>query len=120
MGHIRKVKEQYVAHNKPGVKLSRTLCDDFVLIQWFPQKARDGISMNLLTHQAPNVWMRSDASEHGMGGMNVCQAVKWRWLIPDSWRYCLTLNTLEFLAAVVGIWVEILQGRVPVLGCILA
>jgi hypothetical protein len=120
MGHIIKVKEQYVARNKPGAKLSGTLCDDFVLMQWFLQKAPDGISMNLLKHLAPNVWLRSDASKHGLCGMNVHQAVGRRWMIPDRWRYLLTLNTLEFLAAVVGIWVEILQGRVPFLGCILA
>jgi hypothetical protein len=62
--------------------------------------------------------MRPDASEHGLGGMDVHQALGWRWLIPDRWRYHLTFNTLEFLEAVVGIWVEILQERVPVLGCI--
>jgi hypothetical protein len=30
------------------------------------------------------------------------------------------LNTLEFLVAVVSIWVDIIQDRVPVMGCILA
>jgi hypothetical protein len=49
-----------------------------------------------------------------------CLAGGWRWLILDKWRFRLTLNTLEFLTAVVGIWVEIIQDRVPVLGCILA
>jgi hypothetical protein len=120
VGCIMKVKDQCVVNNKPGAKLSRTHCDDFILMQRFLQKARDIISMNLMIHRAPDVWMWSNTSEDGLGGMHVRQAVGWRWLIPDKWRFHLTLNTLEFLGAVVGIWVDIIQDRVPVPGCILA
>jgi hypothetical protein len=57
-----------------------------------------------------------------MGGIHVLQAVGWLWprLIPDKWRSQLMLNTLELLAAVFGIWVEIVQDRVSVNAFILS
>jgi hypothetical protein len=85
MGRFRKVKDQCIEHNTPGAKLTHTICADFTLMQRLLRKARDGIDMNMLTRRAPRVWMRSDASEHGLGRMHVLQAVGWRWLIPDKW-----------------------------------
>jgi hypothetical protein len=82
MGRIRKLKDQCVETNKQGAKLSHTFYDDFLLMQKVLWKARDGVSINLLTHRAQFFWLQSDASEHGLGGMNINQEMGWRWLIP--------------------------------------
>jgi hypothetical protein len=105
---IRKVIIPVCQSPQARHKTSAPLCAGFALAQRFFRKARDGINMNLLTHRSPNIWLHSDTCKHGIWGVNVKKATGWRWLILEEWRLKLTLNTLEFLAAVVGIWVEIL------------
>jgi hypothetical protein len=120
LGRIRKVKDQCMTNNKSGDKVGHILCTGLALAQRFPRQARDGVSMNLLTHRYPNVWLRSDICERGIGVMNVNTAVGWHWLVPNEWRLKLTLDMTEFLASVVGIWFEMLLGGFPVLVCIFA
>ena len=62
--------------------------------------------MNLLTHRQPTRIMRQDASEHGIGGINLTSKFAWRWEIPEKLRLRATLNTLEYLAGYVGCWME--------------
>jgi hypothetical protein len=78
VGKINKVKEQFMTNNKPGAELGHILCADFALSQCFLRQAQDGVSMNLLTYRSPNVWLRSDACDHGIGGTNTKKAVGWR------------------------------------------
>jgi hypothetical protein len=120
LGRIRRLKDQICEHDKKGERLSRTLLTDLILTQKILHYARDGVSLNRLTHRKRSIWHRSDAAEHGIGGMNIWSAVGWRIFLPPRHRYRLTLNTLEFLASVVTVWIDVLAGRAIPESCFLA
>jgi hypothetical protein len=71
LGRIRRLKYQICKQNKQGARLSRTLLSDLLLTQKILRYARDRVSLNLLTHKKPSIWHISDASEHGISGLNI-------------------------------------------------
>lgn len=101
-------------------KLQPAEAEDLRLMQAFLTKAHQGISMNLLTFRRPNIVLRLDAStSHGLGGYSADGRI-WRWAIPTPWLGLLNINILEFLAVIIGIWIEVHEGRLTPLSCILA
>eukprot|EP00978_Attheya_sp_CCMP212_P013560 scaffold34037_cov42-Attheya_sp.AAC.3 len=106
--------------NRRRTKIKPAEAEDLRLMQAFLTKAHQGISMNLLTFRRPNIVLRLDAStSHGLGGYSADGRL-WRWAIPIPWLGLLNINILEFLAVVIGIWIEVLEGRLTPLSCILA
>jgi hypothetical protein len=83
------------------------------------QKARKGISLNLLTHRAPNKLYWSDACEYGIGGFS-SGGKAWRWRIPENLQHRAHINLLEFMAELACIWDDILEGNIQEEDCILA
>ena len=84
----------------------------------FLRRAADGMSMNLLTCRCPTHEHISDACEHGIGGWS-SSGRAWRFALPEELWGRFTLNCLEFLAAVIGPWIDHIEGNLPTLSCVL-
>ena len=74
--------------------------------------------MNLLTFREHHVY-QSDACERGLGGYSASGRA-WRWEIPTHLQGRAHINLLEFIAAIVGIWIDIIEGAVVPESCILS
>ena len=81
-----------------------------------------GISITLPTYRRPTHIIFSDACPKGLGDYLVNTGKAWRWKVPTEFEGSLRNknNTLEFLAAVILIWVELSAKSTPPLSCILA
>ena len=77
------------------------------------------MSMNLLTHRCPTHEHMSDACEHGIGGWS-SSGRAWRFALPEEPWGRFTLNYLELLAAVIGPWIDHIEGNLPTLSCVLS
>jgi len=93
-------------HLRPAERL------DLELWLKFLAKAHDGISLNLISFREPTRIMRQDACEHGIGGYSLTSGFGWQWEIPLDLQGRATLNTLEFLASYVSIYMEIHESPV--------
>ena len=69
-----------------------------------------GISTNNLCFTTATTILVTDACEHGIGGFNVHTGQAWRYSIPEWMSRCWHINALEFLASIVAIWIEIING----------
>ena len=93
--------------------------EDLNLWLRFLRRAADGMSMNLLTCRCPTHEHTSDACEHGIGGWS-SSGRAWRFALPEEPWGRFTLNCLEFLAAVIGPWIDHIEGNLPTLSCALS
>ena len=75
------------------------------------QAAQTGISMNLIAFTEADVKICTDASMHGMGGFNPSTGLAWRYELTTWMRKHLHINTIEFISATIGIWLEILHNE---------
>jgi len=82
--------------------------------------ARTGIPINNITFRSPNIFYRSDASEFGIGGYNLVSGLAWRHELPVELRLRTSLNSLEFLACVITIWIDIINNNISPEDCILS
>jgi hypothetical protein len=80
--------------------------------------AKDGISMNLLTYRFPDVVYWSDACNFGIGGYS-SRGNAWKWRIPQELQNRAHINLLEFLAEMICIWIDILNGNLHPDDCVL-
>jgi hypothetical protein len=94
-----------------SARLTRMQLEDLELWRKFLRKAADGISINKLVCRWPTRIVRVDACPQGMGGYCLESGIAWRYLLPESLLGRATLNSLEFLAAFVGLLVEHGAGR---------
>ena len=67
-----------------------------------------GVSINNITFTIYDHIIYTDACEFGIGGYNPQTGRAWRHHLPESIQK-LHINTLEYLAALVGIWLETIQ-----------
>ncbi len=73
----------------------------------FLKFAHKGINMNTVTPREPDTVLITDASTlQGLGGFNVATGYAWRWKPPESWNK-LSINALEFFAAILAFKVEV-------------
>lgn len=95
--------------------------DDLILmLHYLKIAAFKGVSMNNLSFRKPTHLYRSDASLHGIGGYNVLSGKAWRFLLPVNCRLRTTLNSLEFIASLVSIWIDYLHKDIPTESCLLS
>ena len=84
------------------------------------EKAKSGISMNLLTFREPTHIIIGDSCEHGLGAFHLESGIGWKWIIPEALRGRAHINVLEFVTQVIQIWLDVIDGRIPRHSCILA
>ena len=89
-----------------SVKLSDSQVVDLKLWEVFLDAAAKGISINRLVFRWPTRIVRVDACPQGMGGYGLQSGTAWRLPLPPDWIGRGSLNYLEFLAALVGVWME--------------
>ena len=92
--------------------------EDLKLAQKFLHRAHQGVSLNLITFRTPQRIYINDASEHGLGGFST-KGRGWAWTIPERLRGRAHINLLEFLAQLVSIWTDVLEGQVQEEDCLL-
>jgi hypothetical protein len=102
-------------------KLRLSEKEDLIIFQKFLHITTfHGVSMNNLTYRKPTHILRSDFSFFGLGGYNIASGKAWRLEIPEDCRLQTSLNSLEFLAAMISIWIESLDGTIEEDSCILS
>ena len=117
LSRLRSLK--YVASRRRSVNLQSKHRDDLQLALRFLQRANTGISMNYISYRSPTHCYRADACPWGIGGYS-SKGRAWRWEIPTSLLWRATLNMLEFVAATIGPWIDLIEGNLPTLSCILS
>ena len=117
MSRLRSLEER--ARHRRSIDIPADVDGDLILWKRFLAKAHEGINMNLLTPRRPTLEYFSDACEHGLGGLAL-HGRAWRLELPEDLRGRLTLNMLEFLAAFIGPWIDIIEGNMPLLSCALS
>ncbi len=75
--------------------------------------------MNLLGFSSPDQIYYSDSCPAGLGGHSN-QGFVWRFRIPENLLFRASNNLLEFLAAIVTPWVDIINGRISSGDCALS
>lgn len=100
------------------LKLSERL--DLHLMQAFLSSASQGMSIKNIVYRKPTHLYRSDASEFGMGGYNILAGKAWRFELPVDCRLRTCLNSLEFMALTITIWLDILTDSLDPESCILS
>ena len=73
----------------------------------------------MLTYRQPTHVYRSDACEHGLGGYSA-KGKAWRLEFPGNLLGRVHINLLEFLASMICIWIDIIDGDTPAESCLLA
>lgn len=114
LSRLRHLMER--AENRRGIKVAKVYADDLKLHLDFLAVARQGISMNLLVHRRPTRAYRSDACPAGIGGYSN-KGRAWRWPLPKHLQFRATLNFLEFIASVIGPWIDIIEGDLEEFEC---
>ncbi|KAI2495704.1 hypothetical protein MHU86_18835 [Fragilaria crotonensis] len=92
-------------------RLTNPQRDDLSLWRSFLRRAAQGISINRLVCRWPTRIVRVDACPQGIGGYGLQSGIAWRYQLPEDLAGRATLNTLEFLAAFVGMVVEFREGK---------
>lgn len=70
--------------------------------------------MNLISfRQITNIYI-TDSCQSGLGGFS-SKGKAWRWKIPDCLLGHVCIGLLEYLAEVVAIWMDIINGDIHAL-----
>ncbi|KAI2500087.1 hypothetical protein MHU86_14414 [Fragilaria crotonensis] len=109
MGRLYKACERSKRSGK--TRLTNPQRDDLSLWRSFLRRAAQGISINRLVCRWPTRIVRVDACPQGIGGYGLQSGIAWRYQLPEDLAGRATLNTLEFLAAFVGMVVEFREGK---------
>ena len=96
------------AQNRQTIALNEECKDDLVLMLKLLKKAEEGIDMNLLGFCSPDQIYYSDSCPAGLGGYSD-QGFAWCFRIPDDLLFRVSNNLLEFLVAIVTLWVDIIK-----------
>lgn len=86
--------------------LSDEEVSDLHLMLSFLRCVNKGVSMNNLVFRKPSMIYHSDASEFGLGGYNIITGIGWHFELPEDCRLRTSLNSLEFLACTISIWMD--------------
>ena len=76
------------------------------------QQAQQGITINILTYHEPTHCYKADACEIGLGGYSLAGCAWW-WKIPTDLRNWASINLLELIVSLVGLWIDQLEQNLP-------
>ena len=92
---------------------------DFELMLEFLDRARDGVSMNIIAYRKPTHIYRSDSCPWGLGGYSH-EGFAWRWYVPSHLLFRASNNLLEHIASIITPWIDILEKRLLFEDCALS
>ena len=110
---LNRLRHKFQLAQKHGPQhLNDRIKQDLVLWKkYLTHVSQSGVSLNLITYSKWSVRVCTDACEHGLGGWNTETKKAWRIKLPNDMIGKYHINFLEFLAAWIGIWMEILQSE---------
>jgi len=95
--------------NRQFITVNDTCMKNWELMKEILAKAKNGIDMNLLAFRAPDRTYYSDSCPAGLGGYSD-QGHAWRFHVPNHLQFRATNNLLEYLAAIITPWIDLLAG----------
>ena len=116
LGQLRHTER--IAKARGFASLSDLARDDLKFWKIILRRAASGISLNLLSMREPTHHYRGDACDFGLGGLSR-RGRAWRYQLPLELVGRASINLLEFLASVIGPWIDALEGNLPPLSCCL-
>ena len=75
--------------------------------------------MNMVAYLKPSHVYRSDSCPFGLGGYSA-KGWAWRWYLPKEPLFRASNNSLEPLAAIITVWIDILKARIGPGDCALS
>jgi hypothetical protein len=120
LSRIRDLRFSSAQTRRKILKNSSPFFEDLRLYQKILHWAANGISLNLIPFHQPSIFYRSDASKTGLGGYNIYSGAAWCLKLPFGCVKRARINTLEFLEAIISIWVDIYNNKVHANDCILS
>ena len=115
---LRFVKSKFEDRPNCRFHLNRTCLKDIEIMLVLLENAKKGINMNLLTFRSPDNQWKVDACPHGLGGFSTTGRA-WRWPIPTDLVGYAHINLLEFLATLIALWLDIVEGTLKPIDCVL-
>ena len=109
---------QYHSVKQGWAYLPKPVQLDLQLHLRFIKEAELGTSINNLVCRRPSHIYYADSCPFGLGGYS-CRGRAWRFYIPPSLRSIHTNNVLEFIAQIICIWIDALEGNLQPLSCCL-
>ena len=88
--------------------------DDLKLCSEFLTTAHAGILMNLIVFRKPSHEYVS------VGGYSLTSGKAWCFQLPVDCQHRVSLNSLEFVAALITLWVDVLDDVLPPEPCLLS
>jgi hypothetical protein len=95
------------AANRRWIRIDEKCLKDLELMLEVLDTAKKGIDMNLLAFRSPDRVYYSDSCPAGLGGYSD-KGYAWHFKVPDELRFRASNNLLEFLAAVITPWIDII------------
>ena len=109
----------YRCRNQSSVQINPKELKYLNLWLKFLHQAHTGISINNIVFRRPTHIRWDDSCPIGIGGVSLTGRA-YRYNLPRHLQGRVSNNALEFLASLVGCWVDILEGQVPPESCYLA
>jgi hypothetical protein len=100
--------------------ISPPVLEDLILCKEFLTWTKNGTSIYLISLSSPSIHLRSDVCKYGLGSYNIYSGVAWRLQILPEYIGRAHINTLEFFASIISIWLGALQNSIQHFDCILA
>jgi hypothetical protein len=101
------------------IKIDNKCIRDLDLMQEVLDKTKNGVDMNLLAFRSPDRIYYSDSCPDGLGGYSN-QGHTWRFKVPDEYLFRASNNLLEFLAAIITPWIDLIEGYLSAGDCALS
>ena len=109
---------QYHSEKQGWAYIQKSVSEDLLLHLEFLKEAEVGTSINNLICRTPSHIYYADSCPFGLGGYS-CKGRAWRFYIPPSLRSIHTNNVLEFMAQIICIWLDAIEGNLQPLSCCL-
>ena len=110
---------QRITSKTKWAKIPESTSLDLKLWHKFLDNAHKGTNINNLVFRRPSNFFWADSCPFGLGGYS-SSGRAWRYYIPPSLRSVHTNNVLEYLAIIVTMWVDAIEGNILPLACCLA
>lgn len=102
------------------LRFSKRELEDLKLWLLFYKRAFEGISFNIIVFRRPTKIYVSDSCPYGMGGFSIRHGRAWRFKLPIELVGLVSNNLLEFIAEIVCIWLDVVEGRMEKYDCCLS
>ena len=108
---LNRTRKLFKRCNKYGPQLiTKAEHNDFLLwIKFIERAAQRGVHFNLISVTKWDIGLYTDACQTGLGGYNPTTGIAWRLKLDKKMTTFFHINVLEFIAAKIGIWIELIH-----------